>query len=254
MECPEDTLIHTESPVGCRAGPHQPPEPPGRPRLTWCGSHQLPGGHYRSAAPSWRCQWWPPGSGEHGGAGEQAPLAALGRPCNTPLTTLWIVSWSERGEGPCGLLTRREGMIPRYGYHDASRKTHMQPSPTMRVTAQAAWASLRLPQLNSPLGSVATSSRKPSSIPCLSPSSPSFLPSVHLSYMVLLTSAVFSMTFLCVFFFSSTGLCAPEEHGLVSRLSHSVWNPQTWAQCLAQSQPPGNINLIKQLTKWLLKL
>ena len=111
-----------------------------------------------------------------------------------------------------------------------------------------------LPQLNSPLGSVATSSRHPSCIPCLSPSSPSFLPSAHLSYMVLLTSAVFSMTFLCVFFFSSTGLCAPEEHGLISCLSHSVWNPQTWAQCLAQSQPPGHINLIEQLTKRLLKL
>ena len=136
MECPEDTLIHTESSVGCRAVLHQPPEPPGRPRLTWCGSHQLPGGHYRPAAPSWRCQWWPPGSGEHGGAGEQAPLAALGRPCNTPLTTLWLVSWSEGGEGPCGLLTRRGGMIPRYGYHDASRKTHMQPSHTMGVTAK----------------------------------------------------------------------------------------------------------------------
>ena len=56
-------------------------------------------------------------------------------------------------------------MIPRHGYHDASRKTHMQSSPTMGVTAQAAWTSLHLPQLNSPLGLVATSSRKPSSIP-----------------------------------------------------------------------------------------
>lgn len=27
-------------------------------------------------------------------------------------------------------------MIPRYGYHDASRKTHMQPSHTMGVTAK----------------------------------------------------------------------------------------------------------------------
>lgn len=41
--------------------------------------------------------------------------------------------------------------------------------------------------------------------------------------------------------------CTLGYRGTRTRLSHSPRNPLPWAQCLAQSQPQGNIHLIKSL-------